>query len=114
IRNKNSSVDIKAVVHVEVITGIGFRKIFVGTTQVPLTASKTGIITRRGDTEHSSHGQDSCVDVLPIEVSPEADLLDLNFVGAKHLGRAAYGAVSGVVQVHDVVSIKTNFRSKEF
>ena len=49
-----------------------------------------------------------------MEVSAEADLLDLNFVGAKDLGRATYAVVFGVVEVIDIVRIKTNFRSEEF
>lgn len=73
-------------VYIEVISGVGFGEVFVRATQVPLTAPRAGVISRCGYSEHSIHGEETSVDILPVEIPAKTDLFDLEFVGAEDLG----------------------------
>src|SRR5262249_245691 len=63
--------------------------------------------------EHSIHGENAAADILPVEVAAKADLLQLDFVGAKDLGRATHAIVPWIVETVNVVSVKADFRSEE-
>ncbi len=49
-----------------------------------------------------------------MEIAAEADLLDLNFVGAKGLGRSSQAVILGMIEAADVIRIEAYFRGEEF
>src|SRR6201999_4390661 len=113
VRDKNSCIKVEPMIYIEVITGIGFRKIFVRPAQVPLPAASAGIIAWRGHAEHPSHRKDSCADILPMEIAAKADLLDLDFIGAKSFSRAAQTVILRMIEAADVIRIKAYFRGEK-
>ena len=96
-------------VHVEVVSAISFGEILVCTAKVPLATSSAAVIAGRRDGEHSTHGQDPAANVLPVEVAAEADLLHLDFVGAKDFSRTAKGIIFGVIEVDNVSRYRIGF-----
>src|ERR1019366_10253823 len=51
--------------------------------------------------------------VLPVEVAPEADLLQLDFVRSENLGGSAERVIFRMVHAAYEVSVKSDFRSEE-
>src|SRR5215472_5808982 len=113
VRDENSRVKIEPMVHIEVITCVGFGYILIRSAEIPLPAPRAGIVAWRGDTEHPIHGEDSCADIVPVEVTAEANLLYLEFVGAKSLGRPPKAVVFRIIEAADVMRIKAYFRGEE-
>src|SRR6202011_3726962 len=87
VGHENSCVDIEPVVHVEMVSTVCFREVFVGIADVPLADPGTRIIPWCGDSKQTPHGQDSAANVLPVEVAAHADLFDLDFATPERLGR---------------------------
>src|ERR1017187_5813609 len=83
VRHEDSSVDIEAVIHVEVVPAPRLRYGAIGVTEVPLAPSRAGIVPRRRGGKHPKHGQDSAANVLPVEVAAHADLFQLEITGPK-------------------------------
>ena len=65
------------------------------------------------DAEHPAHRQDSCVDILPVEIPAEADLLNLDFIRTKRLCRPPDAVILGVIEAADVIGIEAYFRGEE-
>src|SRR5580692_12767778 len=107
VRHKYSGVDVEPVIHIEVVAAVGFRKILVGATQVPLASAWAGVVARGRDTKHSTHGQDSAADILPVEVAAEADLIKLDFVGAEDFSRSADSVVLRMVEAAYKIRIQS-------
>src|SRR5262249_40922876 len=102
VGHENPGIDVQSVIYVKVVSAVGFRYVFVCTTKVPLAAAHAGVIARRCNTEHSIHGENAAADILPVEVAAKADLLQLDFVGAKDLGRATHAIVPWIVETVNV------------
>src|SRR5258708_6619131 len=100
-------------VHVEVVPAIGLRKILVRAAEIPLPTPRAGIIAWGGDAEQPSPGQDSCRDIVHVKTAGESDVLDLDFIGEKGLGRPAETIIPGMIETADVIRIEAYFRGEE-
>src|SRR5262249_21776338 len=87
IGNENSRIDVEAVVHVEVVSAVRFRKILVSSDDVPLSNAGAGVVARRGYGKESVHVQDSAPNILPMEVAAHTELRQLKFAIPEVLGR---------------------------
>ncbi len=114
VGDEDSGVDIEPVVHVKVIPAVGFGKIFVRATEIPLPASRARVVARGRDCKHSSQSQDPAANVLPVKVPAETDLLHLDFVRAEDLGRSSQCVILGMIEAAYEVSIESDFRGEEF
>src|SRR5579863_7720703 len=101
-------------IHVDVIPAVGFSKVLVGAAEIPLAAPRAGVVPWSGDSEHSPQSQNPAANVLPVEVTAEADLFYLEFVGPENLGRAPERVILGMVETANEVSVKSDFQGKEF
>src|SRR5262249_50643264 len=114
IGDENPSIDVEPVIYVKVISAVGFGAVFICAAKVLLSASWAGSVERRCHAEPSIHGQYAAADVLPMEVTSKADLLDLEFVRAKDLGRAAHGVVTRMIEAVDKMGVEADLRREEF
>ena len=53
------------------------------------------------------------MDILPVEIAAEADLLYLDFIGSKSLGRPPETVIPGMIEAADVIRIEAYFRREE-
>src|ERR1700728_2382271 len=90
---------------VPVISAPCFRDISIGIGKVPLASTIAGIVAWCGRGKLAEHREDPSPDIIEAEVAAEAQLLQLEFLGPKGLGRAAHGVVFGMVEVENVVDI---------
>src|SRR5579864_311454 len=114
IRHEDSCVDIESVIDVEVVPAIRLGNVLVSATEVPLANPEAGVIARCCSGKQPLHEQDSAAYVLPVEVTADAGLLDLDFAGTERFSRPDDGVISRLVEIFHVVRIKSNFRGEEF
>src|ERR1700730_12180289 len=58
VRHEDSSVDVKPVIYVEMVTAPGFRDVFVSIAKIPLADSGATIVARCRGSKQSHHVQD--------------------------------------------------------
>ena len=105
VGHEDSRVDVDSVKHIEMISAIGFGNITIGTGKIPLAVAGARIIPRRRDRIHSELGHEPGADVVVVEIAAYAQLLELNFVRAEELARAADGVIRWMVEVGNVVGV---------
>jgi hypothetical protein len=76
--------------------------------------TRTGVIAWCRFRIHSKLRHQPGADVVVVEVTANAELFQLNFVGAKQLTRTAHGMICGMVEVRDIVGVGSDLWGKEF
>ena len=113
VGHENTQVDVQAVVHIEVISGIRLGEIPIGILQIPLAHRRTRVIARGGGREHAEHRQKARSHIVPVKVPAEAHLFDLKFSGAKLLGGTHDGVIVRMIETLHVVHVEANFGREE-
>ena len=113
VGHENSRVDVDPVQRVNVIAAVGFCQVAVRIVDIPLSLGVTGVIAHGRCGVHAKLGHESGANVVVVEVAAEAELLQLDFVGAKELARPAHRVVDGFVEIVVVGNIGADFRGEE-
>src|ERR1700683_3648416 len=114
VRHENSGGDVDSIQRVNVITTVRLRHIAIRIGDIPLPLGIAWIVAWRCFGIHAKLSHETGANVVEVEVASDAELLQLDFVGAKQLARSAYGVVDGFIEVVVVGNIGPNFGSEEF
>src|SRR5207244_3466594 len=98
-------IEIDAAAPVPVVATVRFGQIPVSVVQPPLAASGTGVVARCHRRIHAELSHESAARVTVVEVTTNAELLDLDLAGATAFGRPDQCVVLRMVERPDVRDI---------
>src|ERR1019366_3815578 len=99
-RHEDTGLEIQTVLHVHVVTGITFREVPVGVGEIPLAvcAGVAGVVTWNGCSSGAELGQHSHLQMVPMEVAADVQLLEDDFTGSLTFGSAGERVIDRVIQ----------------
>src|SRR5258708_13550504 len=114
IGEKDSGVHVNPVQFVDVIAAVSFCDIAIRSDQIELSSAGSRIIAWLGARISTYLSQHSPTNIVPMKVSPDAQMLNLEFIRPATFARAYEGMVDGMVIVIDVLCIPSKLAGKKF
>src|SRR5262249_30681553 len=86
----------------------------VGVVQLPLTSAGACVVPRSCLGIHTELSHQTAAHIIPVEVSSDAELSHLEFVGPEDFARTTDGIVFWMVEVDDVIDVDSELAGENF
>src|SRR5262249_58995187 len=86
----------------------------VGVVQLPLHSAGACVVSRSWLGIHTELSHQTAAHIIPVEVSSDAELSHLEFVGPEDFARTTDGIVFWMVEVDDVIDVDSELAGENF
>ena len=113
VGDEDTGVDVESVMHVEVVSAVGFRNVFVSGADIPLADRGAGVVAYRGGGKHSEEPA-PCRACCPRENRRRwtGPLLDL--AAPEDFAGSAHGVIFRLIEINAVERVRAELSAEVF